>query len=287
MTGFGRAKKQCAAFDIAIDVSSVNKKGFELSVSLPREWAPMERLFAQLLKKSVARGKVSVSVKIEKKDGGAAGVLDADALAKPLADFKAVCEKLGAKFEPTPELLLKLGEMLAANESAADWEESWAEIEPAANEAVEKLDAMRITEGAALKTDLKARLSTISALVADVENSSRGTVEKYREQLLQRLANSGLQLDPNDERVLKEICIFADKCDICEEITRLKSHIAQFLSTLEEPEAVGRKMDFICQEMGREINTIASKANSLELTKLAIDLKNELERIREQTQNVE
>lgn len=287
MTGFGRANKQCAAFDIAIDVSSVNKKGFELSVSLPREWSPMERLFAQLLKKTVARGKVSVSVRIEKKDGGATGVLDADALAKPLADFEAVCEKLGAKFEPTPELLLKLGEMLAANESAADWEESWAEIEPAAKEAVEKLDAMRITEGAALKADLKSRLGTISALVSDVENSSSGTVEKYREQLLQRLASSGLQLDPNDERVLKEICIFADKCDICEEITRLKSHIAQFLSTLEESEAVGRKMDFICQEMGREINTIASKTNSLELTKLAIDLKNELERVREQTQNVE
>ena len=104
---------------------------------------------------------------------------------------------------------------------------------------------------------------------------------------MQRLANSGLELDPDDERVLKEICLFADKCDICEEITRLKSHVSQFLSTMEENDAVGRKMDFICQEMGREINTIASKANSLELTKIAIDLKNELERIREQTQNVE
>ena len=107
------------------------------------------------------------------------------------------------------------------------------------------------------------------------------------EQLLQRLATSGLELDISDERVLKEVCIFADKCDICEEITRLKSHISQFLSAMGERDAVGRKMDFICQEMGREINTIASKAANIDITKLAIALKNELERIREQIQNIE
>lgn len=117
-------------------------------------------------------------------------------------------------------------------------------------------------------------------MVAEVEKNSKDTVCKYRDAMLQRLANSGLQLDVNDERVLKEISLFADKCDISEEITRLKSHISQFLSTMDENDAVGRKMDFICQEMGREINTIASKANNLELTKLAIELKNELERVR-------
>lgn len=287
MTGFGRAIKQCADFDITIDITSVNKKGFELSVSLPREWMPMERLVSQALKKTVARGKISFAARIEKKGGKAALSFDDPAVLDTLDGLKRACGKIGAQFSPTPELLLKIAELSSENSSAADWEETWGEIEPAVLEAVEKLDEMRRTEGAALKLDLTARLQTISSIVAGVEELSHGTAQKYKELLLQRLAAMNLELDPNDERVLKEICIFADKCDICEEITRLKSHIAQFLSTLNENDAVGRKMDFICQEMGREINTIASKANSLELTKSAIELKNELERIREQTQNVE
>lgn len=288
MTGFGRAKKQCARFDITIDITSVNKKGFELGVSLPREWSPMERLVSQTLKKSIARGKLSVSVKVEKKSESCGLSVDADAVAKAFGTLKNVCEKLGAKNpEASPDLVLKIAEQLSANASAEDWEESWTEIEPAVEEACARLDEMRKAEGDALKSDLKMRLQAIFDMVAEVEKLSATTAQKYKEQLLQRLANSGLELDPDDERVLKEICLFADKCDICEEITRLKSHVSQFLSTMEENDAVGRKMDFICQEMGREINTIASKANSLELTKIAIDLKNELERIREQTQNVE
>ena len=256
MTGFGRAIKQCADFDITIDITSVNKKGFELSVSLPREWMPMERLVSQALKKTVARGKISFAARIEKKGGKAALSFDDPAVLDTLDGLKRACNKVG-----------NLRELREDNNK--------------------KLDEMRRTEGAALKLDLTARLQTISSIVAGVEELSHGTAQKYKELLLQRLAAMNLELDPNDERVLKEICIFADKCDICEEITRLKSHIAQFLSTLNECDAVGRKMDFICQEMGREINTIASKANSLELTKSAIELKNELERIREQTQNVE
>ena len=135
------------------------------------------------------------------------------------------------------------------------------------------------------KNDIKEFNASVSAHKVGIQEA-QALIEKYKEQLLQRLATSGLELDINDERILKEVCLFADRCDICEEITRLKSHIKQFLATMEETDAVGRKMDFICQEMGREINTTASKANSLELTKLAIELKNELERIREQTQNI-
>ena len=287
MTGFGRATADFERFSATVDLSSVNKKGFELSVSLPRDWAPMERLISQSVKKSVVRGKVSASVKIEAKDAASSVAFDPDALAAAAESLRKACDKLGVKFEASAELLLKLGEMLSENAAAPDWEESWAKIETVLDAAAAKLDAMRAVEGEALKADLKMRLQAVFEMVAEVENLSVGTAEKYKDQLLQRLANSGLELDANDERVLKEVCLFADRCDICEETTRLKSHIAQFLSTLEENDAVGRKMDFICQEMGREINTIASKANSLELTKVSIDLKNELERIREQTQNVE
>ena len=287
MTGFGRARKECADFDLTIDVSSVNKKGFELFVSMPRDWAPMERLIAQALKKSFARGKISVSIKVEKKASQTGLSLNTDALKSAIDELVSTCQAFGSQ-QPsiTPELILKIDERLSQNVSQADWEDAWVDVEPALAEAVEKLDAMQNAEGEELKSDLTMRLQTIESLVAQVEESSKSTVEKYKEQLLQRLATSGLELDINDERILKEVCLFADRCDICEEITRLKSHIKQFLATMEETDAVGRKMDFICQEMGREINTTASKANSLELTKLAIELKNELERIREQTQNI-
>ena len=288
MTGFGRATRPCGDFDISIDLSSVNKKGFELSVSLPREWAPMERLAAQRLKKTIARGKVSASFRIEKKSEAAGFSIGEEQAADAFKKLAAICEKLGfPNQQATPELLLKIDERLSAGGEYGDWEEIWKAAEPALEEAAQKLDDMRKAEGAALKADLQSRLGRLSALVGEVENSSHGTAQKYKELLLQRLENMGLSLDMNDERVLKEVCIFADKCDICEEITRLKSHIAQFSAAMDEDDAVGRKMDFICQEMGREINTTASKANSLELTKLAIELKNELERIREQTQNVE
>ena len=287
MTGFGRSRKECSNFDLTIDISSVNKKGFELFVSLPRDWAPMERLIAQALKKSIARGKVSVSIKVEKKTSQGGLSLNPDALKKAVDELKSTCQTLGTpQPDITPDLILKIDERLSQNASQADWEDAWVDVEPALSQAVEQLEEMQDAEGKELKADLTMRLQLIENLVSQVEENSKGTVEKYKEQLLQRLATSGLELDPNDERVLKEICLFADRCDICEEITRLKSHIKQFLATMEEQDAVGRKMDFICQEMGREINTTASKANSLELTKLAIELKNELERIREQTQNI-
>ncbi len=288
MTGFGRALKACPDFDITVDISTVNKKGFELAVSLPRDWFPMERLISQTLKKSISRGKISVSVKVEKKKSDAVLSIDNHALKLAVEELKKTCESLNIKNpEITPDIILKIDERISQNTISTDWESAWEYVESAITEAAQKLDIMRIVEGESLKNDLTSRLQTIENLVTEVEKNSQGTVQKYKEQLLQRLANSGLELDPNDERILKEICIFADKCDICEEITRLKSHITQFLATMQENDAVGRKMDFICQEMGREINTTASKANSLELTKLTIDLKNELERIREQTQNIE
>lgn len=288
MTGFGRATADCAEFSLTLDLSSVNKKGFELFVSLPRDWQPMERLISIEIKKSFTRGKINAACRVDFKKGENAFSIDEAALAAAADKLRRACEKLSAPFALTPELLLKLnGEIRTDSSAANDWEDAWPVVEKTLNEALEKIDAMRAEEGNALKADLTMRLQAIFEMVAEVEKNSKDTVCKYRDAMLQRLTNSGLQLDVNDERVLKEISLFADKCDISEEITRLKSHISQFLSTMDENDAVGRKMDFICQEMGREINTIASKANNLELTKLAIELKNELERVREQTQNVE
>ena len=288
MTGFGRAVVDCPDFSLTVDISSVNKKGLELSVALPRDWQSMERLVAQKIKKTFARGKVNVGCRVDFKKSASSFSIDDSAMSLALEKLRATCAKLGVEFKPSTDLILKLNdEISTCAETSADWEESWDSVDKTISQALEKIEQMRVAEGQSLKTDLSQRLTLIEGMLATVEQTSRGTVARYKELLLQRLANSGLELDLNDERVLKEISLFADKCDICEEITRLKSHIGQFRTTMEESEAAGRKMDFICQEMGREINTIASKANNLDLTKLAIEMKNELERIREQTQNVE
>ena len=271
MTGFGRAAAECEGFSVVADVSSVNKKGLEISVSLPRDWQPLERLIAAKAREFYTRGKVGVSVRADFKGA-----------------LKAACESVGAKFEPSADTVLKLCELSASDAAQSpDWESAWATVSAALSEAFEKSSQMREAEGENLKRDLASRLNLILELALSAERESRNTAAQYRDRLLARLKDLGLELNLGDERLLKELCIFADKCDVSEEITRLKSHIAQFLSALEERDAVGRKMDFICQEMGREINTMASKANNLELTKIAISLKNELERVREQIQNIE
>ena len=287
MTGFGRAAAECEGFSVVADVSSVNKKGLEISVSLPRDWQPLERLIAAKAREFYTRGKVGVSVRADFK-GAPALLSGASALKSAAAALKAACESVGAKFEPSADTVLKLCELSASDAAQSpDWESAWATVSAALSEAVEKSSQMREAEGENLKRDLASRLNLILELALSAERESRNTAAQYRDRLLARLKDLGLELNLGDERLLKELCIFADKCDVSEEITRLKSHIAQFLSALEERDAVGRKMDFICQEMGREINTMASKANNLELTKIAISLKNELERVREQIQNIE
>lgn len=286
MTGFGRATAECESFSVVAEVSSVNKKGFEISVGLPRDWQPLERLIAAKAREFYTRGKVGVSVRADFK--GASRLLpDAPALESAAAALKAACESVGTKFEPSADTVLKLCELSASAAQNSDWESAWETVSVALSEALEKSSQMREAEGENLRRDLATRLNLILELALSAERESRNTAAKYRDRLLARLKDLGLELDLDDERLLKELCIFADKCDVSEETTRLKSHIAQFLSALEERDAVGRKMDFICQEMGREINTMASKANNLELTKIAISLKNELERVREQIQNIE
>lgn len=286
MTGFGRAAAECESFSVVAEVSSVNKKGFEISVGLPRDWQPLERLIAAKAREFYTRGKVGVSVRADFK--GASRLLpDAPALESAAAALKAACESVGARFEPSADTVLKLCELSVSAAQNSDWESAWETVSVALSEALEKSSQMREAEGENLKRDLAERLNLILELALSAERESRNTAAKYRDRLLARLKDLGLELDLDDERLLKELCIFADKCDVSEETTRLKSHIAQFLSALEERDAVGRKMDFICQEMGREINTMASKANNLELTKIAISLKNELERVREQIQNIE
>ncbi len=289
MTGFGRQTADFKDFSISIDVSSVNKKGLEICVWLPRDWSPMERIINAEVKKIFSRGKFNIAIVAEFKTRETDIFASDEAIVTSLKALENLCVKNGANFSPDNSTILELNKLLLekSQSSKIDWQEAWELIEPVLKNACQNLDAMREIEGNALKTDLTERIEKIESLVSNAQNVAKNSPEKYKEALLQKLSALGLNLDTDDERVLKEVCIFADRCDVTEEITRLKSHCAQFLQILETNDAVGRKLDFLCQEMGREINTTASKANNLELTKITLELKNEMERIREQVQNLE
>ena len=292
MTGFGRGEASSADGTLAfrVEISSVNRKQFELKFNLPRDMASCEGLLRQTVGARISRGALVLRVEFVPAKNSPAGAT----VSINRANVRALVDQaldLNAEFDLGGGL--SLSEMLLVpgivDQASIDFSlpENAEVLLRACSNALDKLIEMRETEGENLRQALVKKIGELSGIVDKIEPLAKDLPSKQRDRLLLKLKDAGLELDLNDERLLRELVIFADKCDVSEEITRLKSHIAQFLSALEERDAVGRKMDFICQEMGREINTMASKANNLELTKIAISLKNELERVREQIQNIE
>lgn len=287
MTGYGRATAPLGTHTLTVQVSSVNRKTLDLTVKLPREWESLETLVGELVRQNASRGKVHVEVELTGKPGAAEIDWDeaaAAALFKRLAQFSS---SRGVDFKPTPELLLTLLNSQRSGSSLPDVDVAEPVVADALAEALKAFSAMRAKEGEALLKDFLQRLDTLSRHVALVAARAPQVPAGYRDTLHKRLREAGLELDLNDERVLKEIALFADRCDITEELTRLRSHFDQFVALLKSGGEIGRKSEFILQEIGREVHTIGSKANDLEISKNVIELKNELERIREQIANVE
>lgn len=287
MTGYGRGTVTHEAFEIAVELSAVNRKSLEVTTAQPREWQSLERNLAEKVRKSVNRGKVHVTVQIKRQQAAGGLSWDAAVVADNLQRLRALAGDLGLRFEPDADFLLRLVGNSGDSGQLPDGGDLWPLLEQALDEALVQLIAMRAAEGQALGKDLSERLDRLEGWVGQIHALTESTVPTYRELLLQRLQKAHLEVDLNDERVLKEIALFADRADTTEEITRLASHLTQFRQTLLSDEAIGRKLDFICQEINRELNTIGSKANNLEITRLVIECKNELERIREQVQNIE
>ena len=302
MTGYGRTGFEIAGVQMTLEASSVNRKGLEIFVSAPPEWmSTLEHLASAWVREAVARGKVSLLFNTQ---GGAAEnalAWDAAALAESLRKLQQQADALGVPFVPTADTLLHLAELQRARRPtlpALDAPAVQATFATHTRAALAQLVAMRTHEGEFLASDLLFRLDTLESLLNQIEKHATGTVPRYRELLHARLRQAGLDFDITDERVLKEIALFADRCDITEESTRLRSHFAQFRACLDQGKRgvppsptsgteAGRKLDFLCQEINRELNTIGSKANHLEITHCVIEAKNELERVREQVQNVE
>jgi uncharacterized protein (TIGR00255 family) len=290
MTGFGRSTVDVAGAGVRIQVEihSVNRKTLDIQISAPREWSGHEAIFSEWIGGAFQRGRVNVQIKVElAKDSSDSLAMNTEAMALTLNDLKAFAQAQGFDFTPDSSLVLDLARSVKDKSSLPSWEELKESLQEAFNAALADISAMRLQEGAALADDLRERIAELEEFRKQIEKNASGSTQRYRNALLERLKQLELELDVSDERVLKEVAIYADRSDISEETTRLSSHFEQFLGFLSADEATGRKMDFLCQEIHREFNTTGSKSNDIEITRLVIEGKNALERIREQVQNIE
>ncbi|MBI3886857.1 MAG: YicC family protein [Opitutae bacterium] len=286
MTGYGRASAVLESQTVTVQVNSVNRRTLDLSMKLPDEWESLEAAVAEAVRKAVVRGKVHVAVEVTGAKGVSAG-WDTDAIAETLDKLADLSDARGLKFKPKTELLWQI-----ANAQRNDALRPSADLAaPVLREtlaaALRGLSAMRAKEGEALLIDFLGRLQKLNHGVEVIAARAPQVPGNYRELLHQRLRQAGLALELGDDRVLKEIALFADRCDITEELTRLRHHLVQLGELVRAEGEVGRKAEFILQEIGREIHTVGSKANDLVIAQQVIEFKNELERVREQMANVE
>jgi uncharacterized protein (TIGR00255 family) len=270
-----------------VQVSSVNRKTLDLAIKLPGEWDALEAALGERVRKIAHRGRVSVVVELTGARGGNGVAWDEAEIGAALDRLAALAVARGMAFAPTPELLWSVANSLRRMAELPAADEAAPVVADTLEEALRGFAAMRAQEGEALLVDLLTRLNTLRAHVVAIAVRAPQVATGYRDVLLTRLRQAGLELDLNDERVLKEIALFADRCDVTEELTRLRSHFEQFGTLLKSAGEIGRKAEFILQEVGREVNTIGSKANDLAISRAVIELKNELERVREQIANVE
>jgi uncharacterized protein (TIGR00255 family) len=289
MTGYGRGQAGAGGIHIEVELNSVNRKQFEARLTLPRSLAALESRLVETIQTGVSRGQVAGSVVVRISDALRRKSLRVDArLAAAYVEAlrRTACD-LELADDLSASLLPGLPEVVVYSGADQDTERVWPVLKRALGAALKQLVAMRTREGAALVRDLRRRFGLLEMHLAAIGHEAPRVATRYREALCNRLQAAGLTVSVSDPAIVKELAIFADKADITEEITRLKSHFAQAYGLLKSREPAGRTLDFLAQEMFREINTIGSKANEVRITRWVIAFKTELERIREQVQNIE
>ncbi len=288
MTGYGRAQKIAGGRDILVEIRSVNHRYYEYSSRIPRAYGYIDEKLKALLKTSVSRGKVEVAVTINNIEAKESEISINKAVAEGyIKALRSVSDELGLKDDLVLSKLIKLPEIFVVQKAPDNQEQIWADVSEVASEALQKFVEMRQTEGEKLESDIISKADLILKMVSQVEELSPITVENYRNRLYQKISEvlDGKEID--EQRILTESAIFAEKIAVDEETVRLHSHISQLKDMFRSDEPVGRKLDFIVQEMNREVNTIGSKAQDLNITRIVVDMKAEIEKIREQIQNIE
>ncbi len=288
MTGFGRGSAATDAWLASVEIGSVNRKQAEVVVQAPRELNELDARIRKAVLAVVSRGRIQVSVSVERPQAAVEAFHIAAGLALAFSTtFAELGRTVGYPVMPVAADFIRQPGIISAGNINVDAEAAWLAVEPALADALVQLAAMRLSEGEHLKTDFLARLDQLIAFARKIAAEAPDRPVRQRELLAKRLRDAGLELDTADERVLREVALFADRCDVSEEITRLDSHFAKFREYLDAPEPPGRALDFLCQELFREFNTIGSKANDASIAQTIVEAKTELEKIREQVQNVE
>jgi uncharacterized protein (TIGR00255 family) len=288
MTGFGTGRAVVDDDDLVVEVKSVNHKFCEVKARLPRELTALETALVRRVKDRVARGALDVSVKRSRSAGvGLVPVVDTGLAREYRRAFAELAAATGLPDTTTIKDVATLPNVVRLDEPQVDLSKATRAMETAVDQALTALEAMRSVEGKAIEKDLLARLELVARSVAEIERRAPPTVEEYRARLADRIAEltRGMVVDP--QRLAQEVAFFAERCDVAEELTRLRSHVEQFKQLCVAAEPSGRKLDFLVQEMHREVNTTGSKSADAAVTSLVVQLKAELERVREQVQNVE
>lgn len=289
MTGFGRGRAEAAGIQVEVELSSVNRKVFEVRVTLPRPLLVLESRVHALIHEKVARGCINGNVKINVSGHARSQTVSVDTCmaAGYVVAFRKAAMDLGLKDDLTARMLLQLPQILSTEDVAADTERVWRLLHSATGAALHELLQMRETEGAQLVRDIRRRMSRLTSLWKRIRKRAPRIARDCAAALQARLARLGVQMNADQEPLRREILLFAERSDISEELVRLESHFRQMEELTQSQKPVGRTLDFLCQEMFREINTIGSKASDLVVARSVVEFKSELEAIREQVQNIE
>lgn len=290
MTGFGRAVEILNGKSITVEIRSVNHRYYEVSCRIPRAYSFAEEKLKNLLKGRISRGKVEVSVLVQNTESSTSDekiIMNREIVKAYVDALREVKDEFSLVDDLSLSAVMRLPDAFTVVKAEQDEDQMWADLEKTASEALDNFIAMRENEGGRMKADISERLKTIESNVAFVEERSPKIVEDYRKRLYDRMCEVLEGKSVDEGRILLEAGIFSEKTAVDEETVRLRSHIAQFRELLESREPIGRKLDFLVQEMNRETNTIGSKVQDIEVTKIVVDQKSEIEKIREQIQNIE
>ncbi len=288
MTGYGRAQGSFSGGDITVEVKSVNNRYLDCGVKLPRGYAYLEEGVKSQVQKSISRGKVDVFITINSAGADNVKISVNEPVAKGYVDaLRQIVHDYGARDDISASAISRFSDVFLVEKQEQDENEVKTAISGVVQEALDAFDAMRTREGEALKSDLLQKAQGILTLVARVEERSPMTVKAYRERLTAKMQEVLADRQIDEARIIQEAAIYADKVAVDEETVRLRSHVDQLQSMLSEGGVIGRKLDFLMQEMNREANTIGSKGNDVEQARNVVNIKSELEKIREQIQNIE
>lgn len=288
MTGFGRAVKELDGYIISVELKSVNHRYFEFSSRCPRQYGFIDEKIKSFVNSRVARGKVECYVSIEALNTESADVAVNNTLASAyIKALKEIAETYELKEDFGASTISRFPDVLVVRKAEEDEEKIWSMVKSVAEEAVDKFVEMRTAEGVKMYDDVYSRTELILDCVSFIEERSPQTVREYNDKLVERVHELLGDVSLDEGRILQEVAVYADKVAVAEETVRLRSHIEQLRSFLKSDEAVGRKMDFLVQEINRETNTIGSKCSDVEIARKVVDMKAEIEKIREQIQNIE